>query len=353
MGRQSIHFQGEIFMKKNVSRFFTGLCIASLFIVASCFVGVQTAHAQVAAMVLQSNGTTLQKTGQHLLSGQQTANGFLGQADSCGSGYGNAAWVNYIGRQNSLGFVGTNQEVLGQALDIDSYGVQLGTDLYRSRRSQFGVLFDYEGFITSFDGNDLLESDNFSGGIYYAHVFANNSDFRALAKFGTSQHHAVGDTHKVDSDSFNAVFEYGKRYFPVQNISLRPYAAFDVNYAYLGADEVADVAFRGTKLSQTYFRVGTDLIAQIRRFTVKADISYSVDLVSGRLDVWTNDLGNVPGWRNDDLHIGRQIASVGLTGQYDFNRRNALFASFGLDAFFDRDSRPYQSTGVVGYSLVW
>ena len=336
-------------MKKIVLGFFVGACAASLFVVASCFVGVQTAHAQVAAMVLQSSGTTLQKTGQHLLSGQPATGGYLGQ---CGFSSGNAAWVNYIGRQNSLGFDNVNQNVLGNPYDIDSYGIQLGTDLYRSRRSQFGLLFDYEGFITSLDGEDVMKSDNISAGFYYAQVFADNSDFRTLAKFGGAKHWAVDEVprHKVDSDSFNAVFEYGKRYFPVQNISMRPYAAIDVNYVYLGENEIAGVEFHSTKLTQTYFRVGTDLIAQIRRFTVKTDISYSVDLASDRLDITTHDVG---GWVDDRLHIGRQIASVGLSGQYDFNRCNAMFVGLGLDAFFDRDSRPYQSTVMAGFSHVW
>ena len=356
-------------MKKILSGCYMGLCITALHIVVSCFAGVQFTYAQVSAIVLQSNGTALQKAGQHLLSGQPTsswqslsswqpnADIYLGQNSggacrfSSISGNGNATWVNYIGRQNSLDFVNTGGIHLNnQPLDMNSYGVQLGTDLYRSKRNQFGLLFDYEGFITSSppNGCEVLRSDNFNGGFYYAQVFANNSDFRALAKFGSAQHWATfGDPRKVGSESFNITCEYGKRRFPVQNISLRPYGAVDINYAHLGADQIAGIAFCDTTLTQTYLRFGTDFIAQIKRFTAKADISYSVDMVSDHLKVEYVDTSV------DNLHIGRQIASTGLTGQYDLNRRGALFASYSLDAFFDRDSRPYQSTITTGYSFVW
>lgn len=343
-------------MKKNVLYTLAGACAAALLVF---FTGVQTAHAQVAAIVLQNNGSTLQKAGEHLLSAQQTAGGYLGQIDSCGpcgscdSVDGRAAWVNYIGKQNSLGFVNTLQPILSETVDLDSNGVQVGTDLYRSKRKQFGLLFDYTGSVTKYDGSDILESDDFRGGFYYAQVFDDNSDFRVLMEFGTANHHEVGVKRNINSDSFNATFEYGKRRFPVQNVSWRPYIALDVNYAYVGADTVDSVSFRNAKLSQTYFRIGTDFITQIKRFTVRADLSYNVDLNSGRLKVCTYDSDNNYGWVYDRLHIGRQFVTVGLTGQYDFNRRSAVFASFGVDAFFDRDSRPYQSIGTVGYSFVW
>ena len=349
---------------KTILRFHTGLWIAALFCVFSCL-AVQSVHAEVSAMIMQSNGTTLQKASQHLLSGQQTTGGFLGQIDACGpcgiscSSGGRSFWVDYLGRRNSLDFTESANagSVLANPFNLNSNGVQFGADLFRSNRTQFGVLFDYERFDTLYYGTVTLQSDNFSGGLYYAQVFDNKSDFRALAKFGGATHKMIGFTKKVDSDAINATFEYGKRLFPVQNVSWRPYVALDINYAYLGADSVAGMEWRNTKLMQTYVRIGTDLVVQIKRFTVKADISYSVDLVSGRLDV-DNRSVQPPGtpwtaWDRDHLHIGRQIASVGLTGQYDFNRRNAVFASFGLDAFFDRDSRPYQSVVTAGFSTVW
>lgn len=344
-------------MKKNVFGFLAKSCITALFVILSCFAAVRSADAQIAAIILQNSGTDLQKASQHLLTGQQRANGFLGQIDTCspcgvgGSGDGRAFWVNYIGKQNSLGFSGAEQTNLNTDFDLDSDGVQVGADLYRSRRQQFGVLFDYTGSVTKSGGFDLLRSHDFRGGAYYAHVFADRSDFRALATFGGANHRQVGQRHKIDSDSFNATFEYGKRFFPVQNVSWRPYIGLDVNYAYVGGDRVANIDFHGVKLSQTYLRIGMDLVTQIRRFTVRADLSYSVDMNSDRLKVSTYD--EEKGWLNDRLDIGRQFVSVGVTGQYDLNRGRALFAGFGVDAFFDRDSRPYQSTGTVGYSFVW
>ena len=89
-------------MKKDVSGFRTGLGIAALLIVVSCFIGVQSAYAQVTGFILQSSsgGTTVRQIGQHMLSTQPMASGFLGQVDDCGpcgngSGGGRAAWVNY------------------------------------------------------------------------------------------------------------------------------------------------------------------------------------------------------------------------------------------------------------------
>ena len=186
------------------------------------------------------------------------------------------------------------------------------------------------------------------------------ADFLALAKVGGAEHRSLfrdgnGNIDNAYSDAINATFEYGKRRFPVQNISWRPYVALDVNYVYAGANTMTGVSWRSAQLSQTYLRVRTDLIAQIKKFTVKTDISYSVDLTTAHLNIQTNEGGGFGAdpWINNRLYIGRQIASLGLTGQYDFNRRSAVFASFGLDTFFDLDSRPYQSTLTAGYSRVW
>ncbi|GHT22236.1 hypothetical protein FACS189419_04490 [Planctomycetales bacterium] len=88
----------------------------------------------------------------HLISGtSRSGSGYLGQSPCgkvtsyapCGSILGTAArtaWVNYVGRSNSY-----FDTAFQSNWKIGTDGMQVGSDLYRTKKTQFGVLFGYEG----------------------------------------------------------------------------------------------------------------------------------------------------------------------------------------------------------------
>jgi hypothetical protein len=56
-------------------------------------------------------------------------------------------------------------------------GIQVGTDLYRTQREQFGILFGYEGGNATV-ANDWVKADDLYVGIYGARVLRSGTDIR-------------------------------------------------------------------------------------------------------------------------------------------------------------------------------
>jgi uncharacterized protein with beta-barrel porin domain len=258
----------------------------------------------------------------------------------CGGAKGkNAAWVNYLG---------ITDEVPGSTVDINTDGIQIGTDIYRTKDNQFGVTFAYTGTKAYDDG--YLKHTNTNGynlSLYGAHRFSNQADLRLIVNSGwldgnNKDPDGVEDNHNFSGDSFDTTLEYGKRFFVAKNVSFRPAVALD--YHYYDIDNVFP-------FSETYFRIGTDYVTMLKHLSLKMDVSYSIDLNGEpRLaDIGGGDIN--PMSSSDEL--GRQFTTLGLTAQYDLRKNFALYASYSLDYFFDRNGRPCRGIGTVGLSWVW
>jgi hypothetical protein len=157
-------------------------------------------------------------------------------------------WVNYVGRSSTYESVFNKSD-----WKASMEGVQVGLDLWKNRRTQFGMMFGYE------DGRSRNEADRISSddhyiGLYGARVLRGGADVRMATGFGWQKFDMVrrgtrafeqrypqedfyGSSFKGRTTDFNV--ELGKRYSSGA-WSLRPAMGLDVAQSKLrGATEVS------------------------------------------------------------------------------------------------------------------
>jgi len=291
-------------------------------------------------------------------------------------------WVNYTGRSNRYESALHAQEWrTNREWRISMEGVQVGLDLFKNRRSQFGMMFGYEGG-KAVNANrvglfaDRVDTDDHYVGFYGARVLRSGADVRMAAGFGWQKYDMVrygtraweqfGLSHAYDSafkgrtTDFN--LEIGKR-FSSGAWSLRPAMALDYSKNKLrGATETADqdtvldflrgdiderVRYGKTAYAETFLRFGTDLRFQARSLTVNSGIYYAYDVNDDRLYTRVTSVrhGLNPGLAGGNLGRGLVLFNVG--GEFQVARNFGIF--LGYDGQYRTEgTKTAQNTGYVG-----
>jgi len=314
---------------------------------------------------------------------RRAGNGYRGQwcdpcepiaanpCDPCGTGVSGLprsaarnAWINYVGRGNTYG-----------DWDILSNGVQLGTELYRTNRSQFGVIFGYEDGRAerpnggAFDATSgRIDSEDMYGGFYAARVLQNGADVRFVYNYGqqkfdmsrtywgeTFTSDFKGRTHEIN-------LEYGKR-FHGGAWSLRPFAAIDFYSMHLGSASELPVeaganpslTYGKTTTNQVFFRPGIDLRLQGKRAALNTGLSYAVDVRNQSYQ--TRISGDIGGMEPITLpaygtKMGGQLLNFNVGGDLKLGSNFTVFGGYDLQAVVDR-AGGVQHTGHVGGAVRW
>jgi hypothetical protein len=327
----------------------------------------------LAAAAIHGRHTAWNAVRDHLISGyvNNGNQGFLGQApcDPCGevsacnpcdpaglfakSGL-RTAWVNYVGRADSY-----QNAYNGGKWRISSDGVQVGSDLYRTKKSQFGVLFGYEGGRAA-ESLDTVETDDIYLGLYAVRVLRNGADVRAILNYGwqdfTSQRYVgTANTAKYDGNTLELNLEAGKRFFS-GNWSVRPAAAFDLYWNQL--DAVTETGSNATTydksdFTQAFVRFGSDLRYAKDRFTFNSGLYYAYDLNDDKLATRVSAVGLSSTLSGSKL--GRSLLTFNVGGEYALGQKKtfAVFGGFTGDSALDRDGDGFQSVGYVGGAWKW
>ncbi|MDR3198657.1 MAG: autotransporter domain-containing protein [Planctomycetaceae bacterium] len=351
--------------------------------------------------------TGWEATRDHLISGGQrvkAVKGILGQApcdpcesvcaaecdpceevacnpcEPCGSqggglSVGRSAWVNYIGRSNSYRSSYSNIGIDNGDWDIGTDGVQVGLDLYKTSKTQFGLLFGYEGSKAVLH-SDCLEADDVYFGVYGARVFQNGTDFRVVYNYGSQNykllrfdpglgfdwhsHHSAfdGNTHEVN-------LELGKRIFANRRWSYRPVIGFDLlvndwEAALEDGNLSTAIAYSGADYTQAFLRIGSDLQFAKGGFMFNSGLYYSYDLNNDVLKskVFARDDSALGYNKNIDSmlygsELGGSVLTFNVGSSVALGGKTSVFGGFTGNAILDRDGDGFQSNGYVGLQYQW
>ncbi|GHT44749.1 hypothetical protein FACS189454_02970 [Planctomycetales bacterium] len=339
------------------------------------------ADGYLALASIHNFNTGYQAVQDHLISGRARRLGFLGQSpceevgacnpcDPCGvlqNGGTRSAWVNYVGRSN---------QYFSNTLDADwsirSNGVQVGADLYRTNRNQFGVLFGYEKS-DSANGLNNIDGDDTYFGFYAAHVFSGGADARVVGNFGWQNYdlrrwsRGAGQyfNSSLDGRTTELNLELGKRFYRTAKFSFRPVGAIDLNVfnvdgaAEDGFDAAAPInssaRYNGLSYTQAFLRLGSDFQLERRRAKFSGGLYYSYDLNDNTLKASVSGIrgGNPVDSTLYGSDLGRQVLTVNLSGAFALTNRFDIFGGFTGNAYIDRAGTPFQSTGYVGGVVRW
>jgi hypothetical protein len=297
------------------------------------------------------------------------ARGFL-----LGSGAGRSAWVNYIGRSSDYRSSYSNIGIANGDWQIGTDGVQVGLDLYKSQRSQLGLLFGYEGTKAT-SRSDQVDADDVYFGVYAARVFSNGADFRLIYNYGSQDytmrrldpglgfdwhlHNAAfdGNTHELN-------LELGKRVFSNRRLSYRPVIGFDlVVNSWDGAAEDGNlttaIVYGDSDLTQAFLRFGSDMKYNLGRLEFNSGLYYSYDLNGDRADTKVfakNRNGSANRNVSSTLYgsdLGRSVLTFNVGGTYALSNCTTVFGGFTGDSILDRDGDGFQSVGYVGLQWQW
>jgi hypothetical protein len=298
--------------------------------------------------------------------------------DPCNSGNAPAkrsAWVNYVGRSNNYRSSYSNIGIANGDWEIGTDGVQVGLDLYKTRKAQLGLLFGYEGSVAKLRA-DRLEADDVYVGAYAAYVFSNGADFRAIYNYGSQDYKLtrLDPGLGLNWHSHNAAFdgntnevnlELGKRIFVNRRWSYRPVIGFDLlindwDGALEDGNLSTAIAYNGTDYTQAFLRVGTDLKYVKGGFELNSGLYYSYDLNDNELKskVFARDNSKL-GYDKDisstlfGSDLGRSVLTFNVGGSFACSERLSIFGGFTGDAVLDRDGKGFQSIGYVGTKLNW
>jgi hypothetical protein len=292
--------------------------------------------------------------------------GFIGSGSVA-----NNMWVSYVGRSNTY-----QSAFRGNDWRISSEGVQVGVDIFKSQRAQFGVMYGYEGSVArNIDGR--IESEDNYVGFYGARVLRGGADVRMASGFGwqdydmvrkgtrvlrndVNRQHFYASDFKGRTTDFNV--ELGKR-FSSGAWSLRPVMALDysknklrsateVGTSDLGVynatlDEYEAVTYHKTRFAQTFLRFGSDLRFQSRNFTLNTGLYYAHDVNDDELSTKVTSVryGLTPGLKGSDLGRGLVLFNVG--GEFQVARNFGVF--LGYDGQYRTEgTKTSQNTGYVG-----
>jgi len=292
----------------------------------------------------------------HLISAGPWRAGYFGQCPTVKS-CARKAWVNYVGRADQFGssFHNSNWK-------LSSNGVQLGTDLLRTRRSQFGVLFGYEN-AKSTNVRDEVKMDDIYLGAYGAYIFNSGVDARAIFAFGWQSYDAAR-LSAADQSFYASSFkgnttetnlELGKRFWS-GCWSFRPVGAIDImTNSIKGATETGGaraVTFDKTDLTQVFLRTGTDLRYQMNRFTLNSGIYYAYNVNDSELTTTVRNAGGAQA-RLIGTDLGKSLLMFNAGGDYQLARNWSIFGGYNGNYATDSAAKALQSTAYVGTGFKW
>jgi len=346
----------------------------TIFFVFEGFLGsANMSEGFVQALTMHNRYTAWNAVRDRMISGNGfNRSGFRGQApcdpcnpcdpvscfDGCGprSFGGSAArgaWVNYIARSDaySSNFHAGNWK-------LSTEGVQAGTDLFRSKNSQFGTLFGYESGRMN-NAADRIKADDLYVGLYGAHVFRNGIDVRGVFAYGWQDYDmtrtsAIGDvyTSKFKGYTTETNLEFGRRLTSASGVwSLRPVIAVDVfNNNIKAATETGGanaVAYGKASLTQVFFRSGSDVRYQVRNIAFNGGLYYSYDINGQELNATANGV-NLSGAK-----LGRELLTFNLGTDVQVTKNFSLFGGYQGEYAIDRDNSRVHSMGHVGAGFKW
>jgi predicted outer membrane repeat protein len=317
----------------------------------------------------------------HLISGRARRLGFLGQSecdpcepagcnpcDPCGALVGSStrsAWVNYVGRNNQYQSSYNGREFW----NTTSNGVQVGVDLYRTCKNQFGVLFGYEKSDSDMRTNSI-DADDVYFGFYAAHVFRNGADARIVANFGWQNYDAIRTNYdntnryasSFDGNTTELNLELGKRFHRSSSLSFRPVAAIDLYINDVdgsqerithntGTPVAVALKYNGLSYTQAFLRIGSDFKLEGKRLTLNGGLYYAYDVNDNKLKSTVSSVANTYNLYGSDL--GRQVVTFNVGGSLKLGNSFDVFGGFTGNAYVDRDGTPFQSTGYVGGAVRW
>ena len=296
--------------------------------------------------------------------------------DPCGTFGGNSAryaWVNYTGRNNTY-----QSAFNGQDWKTSMEGVQVGTDLFRTNRSQFGVIFGYEGgrsynnYVnreTGVDVNrtDRLWADDTYVGFYGAQVLRGGADVRVAAGFGWQDYTLNRWGTMAPTELYKSAFkgrttdvnlEMGKR-FAAGAWSLRPVIAVDVmNNNLKDTTETHDgigtegIKYGKTSLTRVFVRTGSELRYQVRNFTFNSGLYYAYDMND---DVLKTDVTHLASGVRSGLagtNWGRSMLSLNVGGEFKVTRNFGMFLGYEGEYMTD-STKTAQNAAYVGGVWQW
>jgi len=305
-----------------------------------------------------------------------------GCGDGCGRGFGfggfslgsaaRNAWVAYTGRSDRF----ESSYRFNNEWRLSTEGVQVGTDLYKSRRAQLGVLFGYEGGNATsrnwFNAtSDRVEMEDYYFGFYGARVFRGGADARIVFAGGRQKFDLVRRMDANGLTTYTADFkgrtsetnlELGKRLYSGRAWSIRPVVAIDVFTNRLkGAAEAGAgnnrVAYNKASFNQVFFRFGSDLRWQARNLTVNSGLYYAYDVCGD--DLKAKVVGNVS-QINDTLSahlygskVGRSMLTYNLGTDIQVARNFSIFGGYDAQYITDRSNKRVNSMGHVGAAVRW
>jgi len=356
---------------------FTGYAISGNSIVTTA--NLEYANHQnefLVAAMMHNRYTGLNMVRDKFISAQPRRNGFRGQAWNCdpcapvacdpcapvgflaGGSATRTAWVNYIGRGDTFG-----------DWDITSNGVQVGSDLFRNNRTQFGAIFGYEGSQAKRSNtftHGKVDADNTYVGVYAARVLRNKFDVRALYNHGWQkfdmERDYCGDVYasnfKGRTQEIN--LELGRR-FHDGAWSFRPFGAVDIyltrlngvteenTYLRPGATALA-LTFDRLNMTQTFLRSGFDLNFQRNRVALNTGMFYAYELNNPNFETGVRSGARSAKMRGSSL--GREILAFNVGGELKVGRAASVFGGYDLQAVVDR-SGGVQHIGHVGGAVRW
>jgi outer membrane autotransporter protein len=333
----------------------------------------------LAATQFHNKYTGWKATRDHLISGGsrvQYGYGYYGQTPceciitcttSCKPKKHRGAWVNYVGRDFHYRSSYNNND-----WHLSTNGVQIGTDIFRTYRGQFGAFFGYEdsmGRNSTFDNfTDRLKANDYYVGLYGVHVFAGGSDLRTIFNFGwqdyKSDRHDLGDLlqTKFNGNTVELNVEWGKRHYfggYYGMWSTRPAIAIDWYLNRLGGGRenfinTNALQYHSMNFSQLFFRFGTDLRYEAGRWALEGGMFYSYDMRGA--DLWSR----VSDVETNEFHsalvgstMGRSVLSLNVGGSYLVGKNFTLFAGYRGEAAPEQAGRGFENTGYVGGAWRW
>ena len=268
-------------------------------------------------------------------------------------------WINYVGRDSRYRNSYTRSD-----WTIATNGIQLGTDVYRTRQSQVGVLYGYEDS-TGTNLGDRIKGWNNYFGVYGVQMVRSNTDIRTVFNYGWQHYHS--QRRGVDDDSYGTAFrgntaelniDFGSR-IRLIGWHARPSLGLDWYWNQLhGGRETASetgahaLQYGRMDFSQLFLRLGSDFQYEWANWTLESGVFYSHDLLGQNL---RSRVSNGSGARSTlaGSKMGRQVISFNLGGSRMVMQDVTIFGGYRGEVTPDRDGRGYTHIGHFGGAVRW
>jgi hypothetical protein len=281
------------------------------------------------------------------------------------------AWVNYTGRSDA--YWSPYHE---QNWKLSMEGMQIGTDVWRTRWEQLGILFGYEeGRMRNNDDQIKVKDPYF--GVYGARIFSNGADIRGVFAYGWQKYNMLrvdqgagdypeGYWTRFSGHTTESHVELGKR-MSAGPWSLRPVFGVDMLTNDLGRgpewDRGSDIFYNKTHLTQVFLRAGTDLRFKSGFFTFNSGVYYSYDVHerAGK-NLRTTATTVVPNINGEDEYLtlplvgsklGRSLLTFNAGGECLLTDWFSIIGGYNGEYAFDRSHGVVQHSGYIGGAWQW